>query len=587
MFIYDILSKAKGVPLKHKGKGVNLYLNRRRRHNGRKAFIDLLLDLCEYVNTPKSIGIAIVIKHFHVVNTDDIKAVCSVDPLHYLDHYAYLKDAQACAFLKKSNMFKKRYNEKDLLTFYRRSEAQAAIQHEQLSSTIPETVYKQIFAIRGIIRSIIGNLPHAVNGRFGPGSTYLLRGENASLAGKMVHRLESTALAESAVTHTIKESMLHQHFSNFYHDTGSDPRFSGGMVRDAIIDRVKPIIVPGDRFCLVDKDLFKPRAMCPQPTGNMAVQLGLADILERRFYRFSGIKLCETDAIHKELVSSCYDLFGTIDLSDASDSISLKLIEMLFPTEWYRLIRSITCRQTRVGEKWYPNLKAFAQGCGITFILESIIFYAVTYVTVKRCAIQADIRPLISVYGDDIIVPIHYHQEVVKALELFSFKVNREKSFGLTSPFKESCGSDTFNGHDVRPIFFKEYDLRYPSLLILTNTVSKVIDRITYINDPRARRIWYRLVKLFEITGIRPHFVPMSCGDSEGVKVDKCLLNYKHQIQYTTVVIQRLSYVDIYDANFNFNLFFAGHTGRLFTRQSKVVWIGLRARPLLQELAIE
>lgn len=587
MFIYDILSKTEGVSLKHRGKGASLHLNKLHRNIGRKIFIDLLLDLCEYIYTPKSLSIAISIRHINAIDDADLKAVCSVDPLHYLEHYTYLKDAQACAFLKKSRMFGRRYNEKDLLTFYRRSEEQAIIQHEQLSSTIPNKVYQQIYAVRGIIRSIIGDLPHSVNGRFGPGSTYLLRGDDASLAGKMVHRLESTALAEKAVAHVIKNSMLHQHFSNFHHDTGSDPRFSDGIVRSAIIDRVKPTIVPGDRFCLVDKDLFGPRAMCPQPTGNMAVQLGIADILERRFYRFSGIKLSETDAIHKELVTSCYDLFGTIDLSNASDSISLRLVEMLFPREWYDLIRSITCRQTRVDGKWYPNRKAFAQGCGVTFILESIIFYAITYVTVKRHAIQPNIRSLISVYGDDIIVPIHYHQEVVKALELFSFKVNREKSFGLQSPFKESCGSDTFNGMDVRPLYLKEYDLTYPSLLILTNTISKLFGRVTHTEDPRTKRIWYRLADLFRNTGIKPHFVPLECSDSEGVRIDKRLFHFRHQIQHVTVVIQRLSYIDIYDANFNFNLFFAGHTGRLFTRQSKVVWLGLRARPLLQELAMK
>lgn len=587
MLIYDILSKTEGVSLKHRGKGVNLRLNKMHRNIGRKTFIALLLDLCEYVNTPKSLAIALSIRYINTIDSANLKAVCSVDPLHYLDHYSYFKDAQACAFLKKSNMFKKKYDEKDLLTFYRRSEEQAIIQHEQLSSTIPEKVYQQIFAVRGIIRSIIGNLPHEVHGRFGPGSTYLLRGDDASLAGKMVHRLESTALAEDAVIHVIKNSMLHQHFSNFHYDTGSDPRFSGGIVRDAIIDRVRPSIVPGDRFCLVDKDLFKPRAMCPQPTGNMAVQLGTADILERRFYRFSGIKLSETDAIHKELVTSCYDLFGTIDLSDASDSISLKLIELLFPREWYNLIRAITCRQTRVGDTWYPNRKAFAQGCGITFIIESIIFYAITYVTVKKLALQPDIRSMVSVYGDDIIVPIHYHQEVVEALELFSFKVNREKSFGLTSPFKESCGSDTFNGMDVRPLYLKEYDLTYPSLLILTNTISKIFECITHSEDPRTKRIWYRLVDLFKNTGIKPHFVPLECSESEGVRIDKRLFHYKHQIQHVTVVIQRLSYIDIFNANYNFNLFFAGHTGRLFTRQSKVVWLGLRARPLLQDPAMK
>lgn len=586
MFIYDILSKTKGDYLGKTGRKIKHHTKVDQKRFD-SSFLFLLIDLCEYINTPKSVGVSICLRYLSEVSTVDLQHVLTVNPKNYCNHYDYLKDAQACAVLKKSNMFDKRYDETDLLYFYEKSESTARLQRDKLSSSIPFQVGTQIAECQEIIRSICGRLPKHIKGRFGPGSTFALKGKESSLYGKMVHKLECTALAEDACIHTIKNSMLHQHFSQLYHEHSQSCAFSDGISRRFMIDKVKPSIVPGDRFCIVDKDIFKPRGMCPQPTGNMAVQLGLADHLERSFFRFSGIKLCETDAIHKELVESGWDLFGTVDLSDASDSISLKLIELLFPKEWYECIRSITCRQTRVGNEWKPNSKAFAQGCGITFIIESIIFYAITYVTVQKLSPQSNIRSLISVYGDDIIVPIHYKEAVVDALELFSFNVNVNKSFGTESPFKESCGVDTFLGHNVRPVFLRSYTCDYLSITLLTNQVANIVRLITFIGDESAKRLWHRLRSLFEIVHLKPHFVPMACNDSEGIRYEGSVPSFVNFICMAFVITQRLSYIDIGESDLAFYLSFAGHSGRLFTRSSKVEWFGLRSRTLYQGLEID
>jgi len=56
------------------------------------------------------------------------------------------------------------------------------------------------------------------------------------------------------------------------------------------------------------------------------------------------------------------------------------------------------------------------------------------------------------IYGDDIIVPTDEAPSVSDALHLFGLKVNQRKSF-WTGKFRESCGVDAFDGHDVTPTY--------------------------------------------------------------------------------------------------------------------------------------
>jgi hypothetical protein len=83
-------------------------------------------------------------------------------------------------------------------------------------------------------------------------------------------------------------------------------------------------------------------------------------------------------------------------------------------------------------------------GNGFTFELESLIFFAIA-----SCSCDAGI---VSVYGDDIIVPSQYATDVMKNLEMCGFSLNWDKSF-IDGPFRESCGGDYFEGFDIRPVY--------------------------------------------------------------------------------------------------------------------------------------
>ena len=500
-------------------KSNEVYL-RKRKLNTYKKFKDadavlhhyypkILMSILKYLDTPKSLAVFLAIKYYSDISTDDLKKILQLSPRNYFTVHDYQLDAQAVAVLKKTEMFDLRYDTDDHLTYYLKSEALARAQREQVALNLFSFETRTLINdARGIVHSILGKATCELDEtRFGPGATYALKGNNTHVIAKLEHVPECTPLAHNYVYRSMIHRPLHVKSYN-----------SGDFDLP-----IKPLpIVPGDRLSLVKKDIFKPRVMCPQPTGNMLIQLDIAEKLEHRFYRYSGIKLSEQDSIHGQLMHDAWDLFGTIDLSDASDSISLAFLELVFPPDWYNLIRDVTTRQTYVDGKWYPNAKAFPQGCGLTFIVETILFYALSCASVRAQGCEHDYRKVVSVYGDDIIVPINSHNGVVKFLTDCGFAVNKSKSFGPLDTFKESCGVDTITGINVRPIYFKKYAANQEGFTLLANSILRVSE---FINDERlfdtqlsaAVRI---VAEMFAVAGFRTTFVPRQYSENEGIWSD-------------------------------------------------------------------
>jgi hypothetical protein len=90
-------------------------------------------------------------------------------------------------------------------------------------------------------------------------------------------------------------------------------------------------------------------------------------------------------------------------------------------------------------------------GNGYTFALETAIFTAIVY-AVER-TVWGRYKPCEhAIFGDDIIIRRSLFGHVVTLLRLSGFTLNTEKSF-FQGPVRESCGTDWFDGHPVRPIF--------------------------------------------------------------------------------------------------------------------------------------
>lgn len=238
--------------------------------------------------------------------------------------------------------------------------------------------------------------------------------------------------------------------------------------------REGPDVVNGSRLAFVPKTAATSRSICVEPTLNMFFQLGLGSIIESRLRQLYRIRLDEQPDINRRLayLGSVQDgnpathRLVTIDLSNASDSISMRMLREFLPTSfmnWLEILRSPYA--TDQGREVELNMVS-TMGNGFTFPLETAVFCCVVHAafrldTVERLDNPADSRNLFNqhdpnwgVFGDDIIVPYRLHGKVLRLLNILGFEVNVDKSF-FEGPFRESCGSDFYDGVGVRGVYCK------------------------------------------------------------------------------------------------------------------------------------
>lgn len=217
-------------------------------------------------------------------------------------------------------------------------------------------------------------------------------------------------------------------------------------------------IVPGNRITTVRKDARKDRPIAIEPDMNVMLQLGVDGYIRRRLKRW-GIDLdnqipnqvlARRGSVDVDVMSPC-----TIDLSNASDTVSLRIAKLLLPPEWYEYLcdlrspSGILADGTRLR---YSKLSSM--GNGSTFAIESLLFASIVY-GVSKHFLGRYPRDQVAVFGDDIVVPEAIYRQTCSYLEMAGFSVNTEKSFGRPG-IKESCGTDWYHGQPVRPVFIKE-----------------------------------------------------------------------------------------------------------------------------------
>lgn len=208
-------------------------------------------------------------------------------------------------------------------------------------------------------------------------------------------------------------------------------------------------LVNSSEFAVVPKSWKTDRGIMIEPIVNTFLQKGIGCYIRERL-RENGINLNDQTRNQRlALLGSKSGAYATIDLSMASDTIASLLVLDLLPHEWFDLLDRCRCAFTRMPDGQLRELEKFSSmGNGYTFELESLIFFAL-------CSVVCP-GEVVSVYGDDLIVPTHRYSDVISALRLLGFIPNDDKSFGV-GPFRESCGADFFEGINVRPIFFKDF----------------------------------------------------------------------------------------------------------------------------------
>lgn len=259
--------------------------------------------------------------------------------------------------------------------------------------------------------------------------------------------------------------------------------------------KVKQIvrIVEGSRFSTVYKNREKRRPINIEPFCNLVVQRAIGLWLRGEIKRLFGIDLDTQATWHRHRIQ-LWSLIATLDLKNASDSVSLALCEFALPSIVLRTLMHARSPATLVnGYEWYLPFKMSSMGNGFTFELMTLLLLALC-----RCVDSTS-----SVFGDDIIVEKQYAPIVVEALENVGFVVNTDKSF-IDGPFYESCGANFHKDFG----YIESYDFEYPEnigdCVILWNKCIRL--GALYPSFKLLRDTLYRLIPKALRGGPNEHF---------------------------------------------------------------------------------
>jgi len=278
-------------------------------------------------------------------------------------------------------------------------------------------------------------------------------------------------------------------------------------------------IQEGNTVTTVDKSAKIDRVIAIEPGLNLFFQKSLGSMIRNRL-RTIGVNL-QDQSRNQQLAreGSLSGTLATVDFSSASDSIAERLVWEFLPERWFAVLDS--CRSKR-GSMLIGNKKSkfrwekfSSMGNGFTFELESLLFYSAAWAVSQHLGINTS---KISVYGDDVIIPVKAYPLFVEFSEYLGFTVNLEKSFSQ-GYFRESCGAHWFNGVDVKPIFFKEGLTDASSVYKLANSIRRLShSRGSHLYcDVRFMDYWYSIASRLPPV-LRSVGIPDGFGDGGLVK---------------------------------------------------------------------
>lgn len=348
------------------------------------------------------------------------------------------------------------------------------------SYSFPEDVMRALSYAKRKIKSVLGPTPgiEDMHYLFGPGATTSVPKRNACTREKLSAVPSCSSNMLPLAPYLLGELPL---YAGLHSNIGED-----GVAR-------VPMEVHYGKLAFVPKNAKTYRTVITEPTLNALFQSGVGKVMTQRLMRVGQVvpktsyfselvkaDLVEQDRVKFRRLNRCDEMrlseadtrdqsknqtlawegslsgaLATLDLSSASDLLSYELVRYLLPTEWFAMLA--LCRTPIVADEGYEvHLHKFSSmGNGITFPLQTLIFWALA----KACVRIEETRGTvvdrrISVFGDDIIVATEAVPLLSKTLDCVGFKLNMDKSY-WKGPFRESCGKDYYFGFDVRPFYVK------------------------------------------------------------------------------------------------------------------------------------
>lgn len=331
-------------------------------------------------------------------------------------------------------------------------------------------------------------------------------GNGANIGVKGTSLISKLGLSDLSATSSCLQDLYRRAIAS--NPTWADVEFVRSRHRDSAI-------VQGSRLSFVPKTREISRTICTEPVLNMLFQKGIGITLEAALRRVSGIDLSVQPQKNRELarLGSMTGEFGTIDLSSASDSMSLTLVREFFPKQLVTWLERTRSPVTVLPDGRVIDLHMVSSmGNAYTFPLQTIFFCSLVYGAYRVKSIKFD-RPFgqslgnFAVFGDDIIVKKEVYDFLLRLLSICGFSVNVDKSFNTTD-FRESCGLDFMNGHDIRGVYIKH--------LLDDGDKYSAINRL---NNWSARHgIFLPNTIGFLRKGLRSLLVPFDEADTAGIK---------------------------------------------------------------------
>lgn len=298
---------------------------------------------------------------------------------------------------------------------------------------------------QGHIQRILGRRPtlDELKLRFGPGATSLTKKRESSVKRKLGKGVSCSNDLVGWARALLQEM---PHLAELHAETSvvSEEEFWG----------IVPVLIHGATISFVRKNYKTDRTTETQPTLNGMLQLAIGDLMFERASLVAGLNLRD-QTLNQRLacIGSLTGEVATLDLKSASNCIAVRLVQSLFPEDWFSLLKAARVGITMIPGVGEVSLEMFSgMGNGFTFPLQSILFWALARASATVLKIDS---PVVSVYGDDIIVDTACAPLLKRVLACAGLLVNEEKSF-VDGQFRESCGADYFAGIDVRPVYVKE-----------------------------------------------------------------------------------------------------------------------------------
>ncbi|UHM27615.1 MAG: RNA-dependent RNA polymerase [Fushun levivirus 1] len=437
--------------------------------------IAVALSVMEGLACPRSLTVAILLRHGEWQQLLELRC----NPHHYDTSEAYYGAVSATDLLRKCPDLPIKLNRREaaLKTWweaerqcFRTNRRLYPFTGDGLHQTHPsEGVIDFISRVRKKVWYVLGARPRSdLVPRLGPGATQSDKSAYTTVPDKFSSAITLTPSAWPYVV-----SWLDTAWGRAHKLLGLDGR-----------------VIRGNSYFTVPKTAQTDRSCGKEPSLNGAYQLALGREIRRKLFQRAGIDLDHGHLLHGELAreGSLLNNWATIDLSSASDTVAISLVKLLLPPEWFEQLDALRSPMTNVDGRWVRLEKFSSMGNGFTFELETLIFWAIS----SACQDEHD-EFNVHVFGDDIIVPSSSASNVCRALEFFGFSLNKSKTF-ISGAFRESCGSDYFNGVAVRPYYIEELPDGPEDWIALANGIRRLACQDLRI--PRRwlslRRSWFR-----------------------------------------------------------------------------------------------